>query len=203
MQPKSPSGYNSIPYTVFNLLNEDDFENYIYSNLLDKSNIPQMTIKAKNKIYRSMFEIFQNSIQHSGSNEVYICGQFYPLKAKMALTITDIGNSIQKNVNQFKPEFENYSGKESICWAVEAGNSTKPSTDPGGLGLDLIRTFLKMNHGTIQIISSNGFWEERNGAIFAKDFMYSFEGTIVNIEFNLKDSATYVTPEDISPKNIF
>jgi len=55
----------------------------------------------------------------------------------------------------------------------------------------------------VQIRSEKGFWELKKGVIFAKEYSTSFEGTIVNIEFNLSDKNTYITTEEILPENIF
>lgn len=122
----------------------------------------------------------------------------------MALTMVEVGRTFQDNVTEHANGFGNYTGKESIEWAVESGNTTKPNNETGGLGLDLIREFLKMNQGKIQIRSADGYWEEKKGNIFAQDSKTHFQGSIVNIEFNLYDKSEYYTPEEeIDIKSIF
>lgn len=74
---------------------------------------------------------------------------------------------------------------------------------PGGLGLDIIFEFIKLNNGKIQIISSDGYWEYRKGNTETSIFTDYFPGTIANIEFNLDDSSIYALKEEISLDDIF
>ena len=98
---------------------------------------------------------------------------------------------------------ENLSGKECILWAVEEGNTTKQGTIPGGLGLSLIRTFLKHNGGLLQIVSSDGYWEQKKGITITKDLEHEFLGTIVNLEFNINDKSYYHLSSEIDTEHIF
>ena len=113
-----------------------------------------------------------------------------------------MGKTIRKNVNDYFGSGSEISGDKAILWAVEEGNTTKKGNIPGGLGLSLIRDFLRLNEGSIQIISSNGYWEEKNGTIFGSAFKNRFLGTIVNFEFNLNDKKSYVLGSEIDPKNV-
>lgn len=61
---------------------------------------------------------------------------------RLNFTIVDLGKTIKTGVNNFLKK--NLSGIEYIAWAVEEGNTTKRGTIPGGLGLSLIREFLKI-----------------------------------------------------------
>ncbi|MCL5055576.1 MAG: hypothetical protein M1169_06475 [Firmicutes bacterium] len=63
-------------------------------------------------------------------------------RTREPLTIVDLGKTIKTGVNNFLKK--NLSGIEYIAWAVEEGNTTKRGTIPGGLGLSLIREFLKI-----------------------------------------------------------
>ena len=193
---------SSIPFREFNMTNENEVEEYIYGNVLLSSKVPKMSEGAKKKIYRSIFEIYQNSLMHSGADKIYVCGQFYNYKERMALTMVEIGNTFKYNVVNHKDKFKLFTGKESIEWAVESGNTTKQEGEPGGLGLDLIRDFLRKNGGKLQIKSDDGYWEEKKGIIFASDSLNPFQGSIVNIEFNLFDKQSYTTAEEINIKDI-
>jgi hypothetical protein len=48
---------------------------------------------------------------------------------------------------------------QAIEWALQEGNTTRKGSVPGGLGLKLIREFIAMNKGRIQIVSDRGYWE--------------------------------------------
>lgn len=195
--------HSGIPLKQFDLQNEDELEEYIYEYVLLAKAVPDMSEGAKKKIFRSIFELYQNSVMHSGADDVFVCGQFYHNKKRMALTMVEVGRTFKDNVTEHAFGFGNYSGKESIEWAVKTGNTTKPKGETGGLGLELIREFLRMNKGKIQIRSADGYWEEKKGVTFAHDCSSYFQGSIVNIEFNLRDTKEYTTPEEIDIKSIF
>ncbi|MBN8697689.1 MAG: hypothetical protein J0L87_14250 [Bacteroidetes bacterium] len=187
-----------IPFRTFDMKNEADVESYMYTYILHSRYVPSMSPGAKRKIFRSIFEIYQNSVIHSGADKIFVCGQYFPGKGRMVLTMVEIGKTFKYNVTNHKPEFKDYSGSESITWAVKSGNTTKSKNETGGLGLDLIRSFLKMNDGKLQIRSADGYWEERKNDTFVKDYDSDFNGSIVNIEFNLRDKQSYTTPEEVS-----
>lgn len=200
--PTSSYRNSSVPLRVFNPQNEDEVEAFIFEYVLLDREVPEMSSAAKAEILRNIFELYQNAVMHSDSDKVYICGQFYVNKKRMALTMVDIGNTFRLNVRNSHESRKNYSGKESIEWAVIQGNSTKKEGVPGGLGLDVIREFLKLNQGKIQIHSSDGYWEERRGVTFAQDCDLHFSGSIVNMEFNLLDKNTYFTSAELSTAEI-
>ena len=121
------------------------------------------------------------------------------------MTIVDMGQSIKTNVNSFRKKFnkDDLSGSQAIEWALVKGNTTKTGNNPGGLGLDVIFEFIKLNKGKIQIVSADGYWEFIRGKTEAKLFDNDFPGTIANIEFNLDDSSYYQLKSEVSLDNIF
>jgi hypothetical protein len=159
---KRPNTYNSgIPLMSFDMKNENEVELYIYKYVLQAKNVPKMSEGAKRKVYRSIFEIYQNSVMHSGADRIFVCGQYYNLKGRIALTMVEIGKTFKQNVNEYQSKYANFTGAKSIEWAVESGNTTKKKDETGGLGLDLIRDFLRLNQGKLQIKSAEGYWEEK------------------------------------------
>lgn len=194
--------HSGIPFREFDMKDEDEVEKYIYDYVLLSQKVPKMSEGAKRKIFRSIFEIYQNSVMHSGAKSVFVCGQFYEKKKRMALTMVEIGHTFQYNVCNHSPEYSSYTGIEAIEWAVQSGNTTKPSTETGGLGLDLIRSFLQVNKGKLQIRSADGHWEEKKGVKLALPCKNHFGGSVVNIEFNLFDKNQYYTKDEIDIKSI-
>jgi len=201
--PSKPSSlHGCIPYMSFLIENEEEVENYISKFVLLSEKVPRMSELARKKVIRSIFEIYQNAVLHSDSKRVYVCGQFYDQNKRMALTMVDIGKSFKTNINQHSPNLSNLTASECIDWATKIGNTTKKQEDPGGLGLDLIREFLKLNGGKLQIQSSNGYWSEQKGRTFVKDTNSVFHGSIVNIEFNLNDQNSYYMAHEIDLNSI-
>jgi hypothetical protein len=102
------------------------------------------------------------------------------------------------------------SATEAIKWAIKEGNTTKTGNIPGGLGLSLIRKFILLNQGDFQIVSSDGFLSETKGHLLTMDLeslneeSMNFMGTIVNLQFNIKDTKSYqLSSEQIDPDDIF
>lgn len=197
----------TIKYRRYQSTEQGLFKKYLDDELLSKEDMPNMTDLLKKKINESIFEIFENAVTHGASEYVFSCGQYYPQKSppRIDFTIVDLGKGIKSNVNQFLSK--SLSGAEAINWAVEKNNTTKRGNTPGGLGLKLIRDFLRVNKGEIQIVSADGFWQQdKKNNIFASDLKRNFSGTIVNLEFNIdKESIYYLTKEanELNEKDIF
>jgi len=193
-----------LTYKKFSPYQDIEFLNYIDSELLSKPDFPKHSKTLGKKISESIFELFENARTHGNCKNIFTCGQYYPSKTKgkrLDFTVVDLGITIKRNVTQFlnRP----LSGYEAIEWAMEYGNTTKTGNVSGGLGLDIVKSFIKLNQGKIQIVSADGFFEYANNTISKNTLNNSFAGTIVNIEFNLNDKNTYQYKENISLDNIF
>jgi hypothetical protein len=199
---KLPDFYEStIKYQKFKITEEKVFKDYLDSELLSKKAMPDMTQLLRKKINESIFEIFNNTVIHGSCKNIFSCGQYYPKYKKLDFTIVDLGTTIKTNVNNYLKEKVNH----SINWAVKEGNTTKKGNIPGGLGLSLIRSFLTINQGKIQIVSADEYLEQNeSGQIHINTFPGDFPGTIVNLEFNLNDPHSYcLASERIKPEDIF
>lgn len=202
--PTKPDKYNTtIMYQKFKLGDDALFKAYVTTQLLARPDFPTTSTLLAKKINESIFELFENARTHGKCEYIFTCGQYYPTKipARVDFTIVDIGKSIKFNVNQFlKRDMEGY---QTIDWAMGYGNTTKTGNISGGLGLDLINRFIKLNNGKIQVVSSDGYWELRKGITKKLPFNKPFLGTVVNLEFNLDDTNIYQLKEEVSLDNIF
>jgi len=191
-----------IPYRKF-LENQPHLYNqYIQEELLDKSEFPKHSERLGNEIKRNIYELFENARTHGKCSQIHTCGQFYPQRKKLHITIVDTGNTIINNVRKYLNQ--DLLSSECIDWAMQSGNTTKTGAISGGLGLGIIFDFINLNQGKIQIISSNGYWELRERKITKVDMNFSFAGTIANLEFDLKDDSIYsFADESFSLDNIF
>lgn len=191
----------TIKFRKFKVSEEKQFKTYLDNELLSQPDLPSMSPLLKSKINKSIFEIFNNANIHGHCVHVFSCGQYFPQKKRLVFTIADLGRTIKSNVNEYLNK--SLSSSQAIHWAVEEGHTTKTGSIPGGLGLSLIRDFLKLNKGCIQIVSSDGYWEERKGVIFAKEFENNLMGTIVNLDININDHSSYVLASEVNPNSIF
>jgi hypothetical protein len=200
----NPGSQNTIiSYKKFNPAADDAFMNYIKIELLSKPDFPKHSRLLGKKINESIFELYENARTHGRCKQIHTCGQYYPNKTpkRLDITIVDMGKTIKANVNEFLNV--NLTGAEAIEWALEYGHTTKTGNISGGLGLDIIQEFIKLNNGKIQIISSEGYWEFRRGETKKMLFDNFFPGTIANLEFNLDDQSVYQLKEEISLDDIF
>jgi hypothetical protein len=197
----------TIKYRRYKSNEQSLFKKYLDDELLSMEDMPNMSELLRKKINESIFEIFENAVTHGASEYVFSCGQYYPQKnpPRIDFTIVDLGKGIKSNVNEYLGK--SLKGSKTIEWAVEERNTTKKGNTPGGLGLKLIREFLKINKGEIQIVSVDGFWQQdKNNIIFAGDFNKDFAGTIVNLEFNIDKKNIYFFTEEankLKEKDIF
>ncbi|MDR3244729.1 MAG: hypothetical protein LBT79_08285 [Elusimicrobiota bacterium] len=170
-------------------MTKDILNKYINEDALKKTHFPDMTDLARKNIVGSLAEVIENAVSHGDTKKVFVCGHYFADKEDLKLTITDLGRSIKTTVNDFLKN--NNSACEAISWALN-GNTTKSKETPGGLGLKLIQDFLKLNKGTLQIISQEGFLSiDCNSNIKKFDLNRPFLGTIVNIVFKANDNKRY------------
>ena len=195
-----------VTFQQFATNHDTAFNNYLVRELLVKKDFPKHSSLLGKRICTSIFEVFENARTHGKCQWIHTCGQYYPHKqpARFDITVVDVGRTIQKNVNDFFEGRSFFSASEAIEWAIQYGHTTK-TDQTGGLGLDLLKEFVKLNKGRIQIVSATGYWEFIEGRTSISKIDYSFPGTIVTIEFNFDDTAFYMLKEecDVSLDNIF
>lgn len=189
-----------VKYKKFIPTDDEGFNHYIKKELLSKKDFPPHSEKLGKKIMQNIFELYENARTHGKCNFIHTCGQYFPnsLEKQFNITIVDRGINIKENVNRFLKRDSELSSCEAISWAMQKGNTTKSGTIPGGLGLDIIFEFIKLNKGKIQIISSDGFWEYKRGITETKILENPFQGTIANLRFNLNDKSYYSLAEEHS-----
>lgn len=193
----------TLPLKKFKLQAGDQFSDYLDQYLKGKG-LPQMTNALTKKFRQSLLEIFQNSAIHSDSaSGIFICGQFFPTKQRFDITIADAGIGIRENVRRYLGD-EKISSRDAIRWALTEGNTTRQDgNQPGGLGLKLIKEFIRFNHGKIQIISRFGFYQYSTSGELLSKMDEDFPGTSVNIEINTGDTSSYCLKSELKAYDIF
>ena len=193
----------TFPFKIFKLHAGDQFSDYLNSYLKGRG-IPKMSEALTKRFKQSLFEIFQNAAIHSQSEAgVFVCGQFFPTKHRLDFTISDAGIGIRENVRKYNKN-EKMSSCEAIDWALTEGNTTKAGHQPGGLGLKLLKDFIQINKGKLQIVSRDGYHEFMTSEKSSTKIMeHDFQGTCVNIEINTQDTNSYCLKSELNGKNIF
>lgn len=179
----------TIPYRRFKPDDDRYFAAYLNKHLVGKG-IPKMSEGLGRRFKDSLFEIFVNSAMHSETNVgIFTCGQFFPMQHRLDFCIADGGIGIRRKIRRELGLKMN--SDQAIQWALQEGNTTRKGPLPGGLGLKLLREFVALNGGRIQIVSDRGYREFAAGIESLKRFDHPFPGTVVNLEINTADTRSY------------
>ncbi len=194
---------NYIYYNSFGISDTQAFKEYVDNELIQKERFPKCTQKAKEKIIESIYEIFANAVSHGGCDRVYSCGEVHTRENKTMLDMTfvNLGLSVVDNVNHYmeKRGVPILSSCKALDWAFVEGHTTKQDT--GGLGLSILKQFIGMNEGTIQMVSGDAMLEITGDNYQETQLNKWFPGTIVNVEFNCNDDKTYLLTGELPDKN--
>lgn len=181
---------STIQYQRFEPQEDRVFSYYLDEQLRNKA-IPEMSTGLHKKFIEGLMEIFSNAVLHSETKMgIFVCGQYFHQQHRLDFTIADLGIGIRQNL--LDKIGLKLAADQAIDWALEGSNTTKRGRIPGGLGLKLLREFIRLNQGRLQIISDSGYWEQfSDGRKEITLLPYRFPGTVVNIEINTSDQNSY------------
>ena len=201
-QPMDDAYKTTIPYRRFQQADEGAFADFIQPHVRGKG-IPSMT-EGMGKVFKQkLFEVFQNAVIHSESElGIFVCGQFFPQKQKLDLTIADGGIGIRDTVRRYF-EDPKIASVPAIRWALKEGHTTKKGKQPGGLGLKFLHDFARLNKGRIHIVSRFGFYEFNAGDESFAKMAGDYPGTVVTLEVNTADTAAYRLASEVPSEDVF
>jgi len=184
--PSSGWDGHSIPYREDSSLDMNGIMDYLTLNWIGKGWV-LVSDRLRDAIVGRMWEIYNNAFEHSGTQiGVFSCGQHFWRQNDLILSVVDFGQGIPGKVRSFLRQHADeelvlrLTGASCLRWAFQAGNSTKVG-EPGGSGLDLLKEFVRLNQGKLEVYSNEGY------AIIDKDGEryenreISFEGTVFHI----------------------
>ena len=164
------------------------FNQYLEDDLLNRKEFPNMSDVVHERISESIQEMFVNARMHSESEFIYTCGQFFPSEHRLNFTIVDSGigfaKRIEKNLGQ------TISSSDAIRWAMIEGHTTKQGVS-GGLGLAILKEFITLNKGKIQIVSGDAFYELSDNTEKIQKLNNYFDGSVISMTFKTDDNKTY------------
>jgi hypothetical protein len=179
----------TIPYRRFSATDDRYFAGYLDKHLRGKD-LPIMSDPLSERFKNSILEIFVNAVMHSESKlGVFTSGQFFPKRHRLDFCVADAGIGIRRKI--YKELRLKMNSDKAIKWALQEGNTTRKGNVPGGLGLQLIREFIAMNKGRIQIVSDRGYWEFSPQGETLTRIDIPFPGTVINIDINTADTSAY------------
>lgn len=178
--PLVTPGTNAVPVRHFlNSSQEDKIVDYLVNGWIKKGWI-SVGSDLSGPIVGNIWEIFANSFEHSSCDVgLFVCGQHYPTKRQLGLSMVDFGVGIPVRVRKFL-DIPTLSAAECLSWAIKSGNSTRIGS-PGGLGLDMLKDFIRLNNGELSVYSGNGFFRWFGSSQEFGTMPSYFRGTMVNV----------------------
>lgn len=182
----SSSGWdgNSIPYREFKSLDMNGVMDYLTDHWIGKGWV-HVSNRLRNAIAGAMWEIYGNAFEHSGSQiGVFSCGQHFPKTDTLLLTVVDFGQGIPAKIRTFlrnDPRAQDLPASKCLRWAFARGNSTCRGGVPRGLGLDLLKEFIRANQGKLEVYSNEAYaCIDQSGERY-ENRTIPFEGTVVHV----------------------
>lgn len=169
----------SVPLATFQTEDDVGFLDYISNELLGHSALRKHT-KFRNEAIDHFSELFANISTHARTTEeVFVCGQYYPRSRTLNFSIVDLG------VGFLPPIQEHTNGdiktaERAIDWALK-GNTTKKDA-PGGLGIASLYRYCAENRGSFNIISGDCYWGNNLGTLGNRK-VRPFCGTTIHLIF--------------------
>jgi len=178
---------SSIPYRedqAYVPNEETDIINYLKFQWLGSGWV-RVSSRLRDAIVGRVWEIYDNAFLHSESSiGVFSCGQFFWRMGLLKLAVVDFGIGIPANFRRHlkaHPFVEQLTSAQCLRWAFQQGSTTKPDTTRRGNGLVLLKEFVNVNHGRLEIYSQNGYALIEGGKEKFSNRRSFFEGTLVNI----------------------
>jgi len=202
LREKADDSYHTtIPVRSFRLDEELDFSKYSKLHLRRKE-MPRMSAALRGKFFEGIDEIFANCALHSQSPiDIVAAGQFFPRNERLLFAVSDGGRGVDGSLRAAGQG--DLSPEEAIDWAMRSNNTTRLGDIPGGLGLKLIREFVRMNKGRLIVVSSAGFWSQAADAVVKMRLRAPFPGTAVVMEIVTSDRYAYDLKGSPDPQNIW
>jgi signal transduction histidine kinase len=156
----------------------------------------------RNTIIGTVWEVYANGFEHGESGiGMFSCGQHYPQLRTLKLTIVDFGVGIPANVRDFLHD-PSIGSDRALEWAFHPGTTTKPQGMGRGLGLNILKRFIQLNKGQLEIFSHDAYAfvdSSRERCLARKSY---FGGTLVNISL-VCDERQYCLSSEISKEPLF
>ena len=179
---------NAIPLFHQKRLDGGAVEEYISSVIRAGDNMPAMTPLLVKETNRALCELFVNIFEHANSPCGGLAiGQYYPHVKQVQICVCDLGVGLAEKV-QRAGHAPDCCGM-AIRWALEEGNSTKSGL--GGLGLFMLREFVKLNGGSLRLLANTGYYVQSGANQNSQSLTTSFPGTLIQIGLLIRPDEVY------------
>ena len=183
---------NTLPIYTQSELCKDGILYYIDNEVLRRTQMPEMSEDLLKEVRRAFFEVFGNIFCHSQSPiGGLVCGQVYPNSKEIQIVFYDIGVGIAGRIREVQRSIN--SDTEAIEWALRRGTSTlSNSGESRGLGLSLLRQFLFVNGGILNIYANKGAVAEIKSKRICSILPRNLRGTLIDMRIMIRNDVKYV-----------
>lgn len=193
-RPKS----NAIPIRTDTRADADSFIHYLRDEWLERGWPVKLSARLQDEIISRVIEGYVNAFDHAASPVGTVTvGQYFPNLRKLQISLVDFGIGIPTSVRHHfaEPEAARIPAYNAMKWAFQRGTSTKSGDLGRGLGLDLLREFIKANDGRLEVYSNEGYVEIKQGLDVFQNWPGDFRGTLLNIEIQCDERAYVLSDE--------
>lgn len=169
---------NAIAYHHDREPNVSSFATFIAEEWLSR-NWLDLGRDVRQEIIQSIVELYNNAFEHGRASGFFTCGQKFPNKGEVQIAFLDFGDSIPGTVKGLR-ENQRLSDHESIIWALQAGNTSKPGFSRG-LGFDVLMDLVSGAGSHLEIYSREGTVRATNRNPVAKTLGFKFPGTLIQV----------------------
>lgn len=178
---------NSIPFREDAKADKNSLMDYLKSHWLGRGWV-SVSHALRDVIVGRVYEIYANAFEHAESAiGLFSCGQHFPKRRELNLTVVDFGVGIPSNVRIFVQR-PNLQAHKALEWAFRPGTTTKPNGMGRGMGLDMLRQFVSLNKGKLEVYSHDGHAIIDGAGVRVQTRANFFEGTLVNLSLVCDDS---------------
>ena len=199
--PALDDGYGTtIPSRRYTLDEHRRFAADVRTEYIGRVEFPSVSDGVAYRLTQSLLEVYVNARMHSASaHGVFVCGQSFRQRQRLALVVYDCGLGIPSSVRSFLPE--RLDDVDAITWAMTSGNTTKASS--GGLGLALLEEFIKLNSGQLAVVSGRGAYLVESGKARSAQLADPLPGTCISVSVRTNDNNVYTMEEESHGRDIF
>jgi anti-anti-sigma regulatory factor len=196
-----PAKKTVIPFKRFEAFEAVPFAEYTQRHFQNKG-MPKMSTALEKGFFEGIDELFQNASLHSKTKHgVFACGQQFPIQHRLDFSLVDLGLGFQEVIR--RGVGKDMPSSEAIEWAMSGRNTTRTGDVPGGLGLKILKNFVRLNGGKLSVVSQGGAWSMDSSGVQRSTLSVPFPGTVITLEVDTSDDAAYSTPADLDPSAVF